>query len=249
MIRFALLALLLAATAVRAEEPVRVFAAASLTDALTEAAAKWQAAGHAPPVLAFGASSALARQIDAGAPADVFLSADAGWMDHLQERGRIDPATRTPLLGNALVLVAPVGRAPAVRFERGFDFAGAFAGKLCLAEPGVVPAGIYAQQALEHLGWWTAVRTRLVGADDVRTALSFVERGECALGIVYATDARGSRKAVTVGEFPPAGHAPIVYPVALVRGARAGGVDFLAWLRGADAQAVFRRHGFTPPPA
>lgn len=249
MIRSALLALLLAATATRAEEPVRVFAAASLADALTEAAARWQAAGHASPSLAFGASSALARQIDAGAPADVFFSADAGWMDYLHERGRIDPATRIALLGNALVLVAPTGRAPAVRFEPGFDFAGALTGKLCLAEPGVVPAGIYAQQALEHLGWWGAVKARVVGADDVRTALSFVERGECALGIVYATDARGSRKAVIVGEFPTASHAPIIYPVALVRGARTGSADFLAWLRGAEAQAIFHRHGFTPPPA
>ena len=229
-----------------AAEPVRVFAAASLTDALQDAAAAYPAHGARSPSLAFGASSTLAKQIDAGAPADVYASADLGWMAWLVQRGRVDAGTRVDLLGNALVLVAPKGRGFAMRFERDFDLAAAFDGKLCTGEPGVVPAGTYAREALQYFDWWHALEKRVVGADDVRTALSFVERGECALGIVYATDARASRGVDVLGRFPAASHSPIVYPFALLRGARPGSAEWLDWLRtDAEARAIFERHGFT----
>lgn len=229
----------------RQPEPARVFAAASMTDVLADVSALWQARGHARPVVALGASSALARQINAGAPADLFISADVGWMDEVAKAGRLQTGTRVNLVGNQLVLVAPKGRAPVVRMQRGFDFAAAFQGRLCTGEPGVVPVGIYAQQALQHLGWWTSMRGRIVGTDDVRAALNFVERGECALGIVYATDAAASDKVEVVATFPADSHAPIVYPLALLRGARPQGREFLRFLRtDPAARAAFERHGF-----
>lgn len=246
---FLLLALLLASlradagTPVR-EAPVRVFAASSLTNALEELATQWQRRGHPRPVLALGASSTLARQVEAGAPADLFVSADRSWMDHLQARGRIDPATREELLGNTLVLVAPAGRGFSATMRPGFAIGAAFRGRLCAGEPGIVPAGVYAKQALEALGWWPALQGRIVGTDDVRTALSFVERGECGAGIVYASDARMSGRVEVVATFPAGTHAPIVYPFALTRRARPEAGPFLRYLRTPEAAAVFRRHGF-----
>ena len=200
--RLALLAVLAVAGPAMAEEPVRVFAAASLTNALNDIGAEWQKAGHPKPSLAYAASSALAKQIEAGAPADVFASADLTWMDYLDQRNRIAPGTRVSLLGNDLVLIVPKGRSFPVQMTRGFDFAGAFTGKLCTGEPGVVPVGIYAKQGLENLGWWAPLKGRIVGTDDVRTALAFVERGECPVGIVYATDARISSKVEVLAQFP-----------------------------------------------
>jgi molybdate transport system substrate-binding protein len=236
--------LLLATAPVHAEEPVRVFAAASLTTALDEIADAWRAHGHPRPVLAYAGSSALAKQIAAGAPADLFASADRSWMDYVAERGRIDATTRVDLLGNTLVLVAPKGRAFVATLERGTDLAGAFEGRLCTGEPGVVPVGIYAQQALSELGQWDALQPRIVGSDDVRAALAFIERGECAAGIVYATDARASDEVELVGTFPADSHAPIVYPFARVKGARTETGAFLAYLQGDAARASFERHGF-----
>src|SRR5258706_358401 len=176
-----------AASALRAEESVRVFAAASLTNALDDIAVQWQKAGHPAPSLAFGASSTLAKQIEAGAPADLFAAADLSWMDYLGERGRIVPGSRINLLGNDLVLIVPKEHRFPVTMAAGFDLGKSFAGKLCTGEPGVVPVGTYARQALEYFGWWAALAARIVGTDDVRTALVFVERGEGPLGIVYAT--------------------------------------------------------------
>ena len=241
----AFLAILLCAAA-HAEDAVRIHAAASLTDSLQAAARLWQEAGHPAPVLAFGASSALAKQIDAGAPADIYASADRSWMDYLEGNDRLEPGTRVDLLGNALVLVTPADRRLALRMERGFDLAAAFEGRLCTGEPGVVPVGMYAQQALTTMGWWDALRKRIVGGDDVRTALSFVERGECALGIVYATDAAGNARVAVVGRFPPESHAPIVYPFAQVRGAQPEARVFLDWLQhDRGARAAFEDRGFT----
>ncbi len=241
--RLSLLLLLCSCSA--AAEPARVYAAASLTNAVTDISTAWQKTGHEAPVLVFGASSALAKQVEAGAPADIFMSADLFWMDYLEQRKRIAAGSRSALLGNTLVLIAPKGRAVAVKTERGFDLAGAFKGKLCTGEPGVVPVGIYARQALESLGWWEKVSSRIVGTDDVRTALAFVERGECPLGIVYATDAAVSTKVEVVARFPQGSHKPIVYPVALVKDARAEGGEFLHYLRTApEAAAIFRKYGF-----
>jgi molybdate transport system substrate-binding protein len=247
--RYCLLALLLVMQAVsaRAVEPARVFAASSLTGALTEVAAQWQARGHPAPVLVFGGSSTLAKQIEAGAPADLFAAADLRWMDYLDVRERIDRTSRANLLGNALLIVAPANAVFPVRMQPSFDIAHAFTGRLCTGEPGVVPVGTYAREALQALGWWDVLAGRIVGTDDVRAALVFVERGECAAGIVYATDASASTKVTVVGRFPSSTHTPIVYPFALIPGAREEARLFLAYLSDAPAQATFRRYGFTAP--
>ena len=242
----ALLALLALSTAVRAEQPVRVFAAASLTDALNDIGAEWQKAGHPRPSLAYGSSSTLARQIEAGAPADVFASADLTWMDYLDRRGWVAASTRVNLLGNDLVLIVPKGKQFPVQMKAKFDIAAAFDGKLCTGEPGVVPAGIYARQSLESLGWWQSLRSRIVGTDDVRTALAFVERGECPLGIVYATDAKISDKVEVLERFPDSSHQPIVYPFAAVKDARPEAKAFLRFLHTSPvATGIFEHYGFT----
>ncbi|HEY0915537.1 MAG TPA: molybdate ABC transporter substrate-binding protein [Solimonas sp.] len=240
------LLLLICSTTAGAADPARIYAAASLTNAVTDIGAAWEKTGQPAPVLVFGASSALAKQVEAGAPADVFMSADLNWMDYLEQRKRLAPGSRGSLLGNTLVLIAPKGRAPEVKMERGFDLAAAFKGKLCTGEPGVVPVGIYAKEALTALGWWDKLSGRIVGTDDVRTALSFVERGECPLGIVYATDAAISSKVEVVASFPAGSHKPVIYPVSLVKGGRAEGGEFLQYVRSSpDAAAIFRKYGFT----
>lgn len=244
-----LLCCLLLPLSAHAEDPVRVYAAASLTNAITDIAKAWEADGHPKSTLVFAASSALAKQIENGAPADVFASADRKWMDYLAQRKKIDPATKVELLGNDLVLIAPRGKAFAITVDKGFDLAGAYKGKLCTGEPDVVPVGTYAKQALTALGWWSGMSSRVVGTDDVRTALAFVERGECPLGIVYATDAAISEKVEVVGRFPAGSHDPIVYPFALVDGAQGGAGAFLDYLRTDAAQAVFRKYGFSSAPA
>ncbi len=229
-----------------AEEAARVYAAASLTNAMTDVASQWTAAGHPKPVLVFAASSALAKQIENGAPADLFASADRRWMDYLAERRKIDTASRREPFGNALVLIAPTGREFAVDLKPGFDLAAAFKGKLCTGEPDVVPVGTYAKQALTALGSWPALAPRIVGTDDVRTALAFVERGECPAGIVYATDAAISKKVTVIGRFPADTHTAIVYPFALVTTAQPDARAFLDYLGTAAATEVFERYGFVP---
>jgi molybdate transport system substrate-binding protein len=241
-----LVVLTVVAGELRAEEPVRVFAAASLTNALGDIAAQWQKAGHPAPSLAFGASSTLAKQIEAGAPADVFASADLSWMDYLGSRERIVSGSRVDLLGNDLVLIVPKGHRFPVTMTTNFDLARSFSGKLCTGEPGVVPVGNYARQSLEHYGWWAGLAGRIVGTDDARTALVFVERGECPLGIVFATDAAISDKVEVLARFPPESHQPILYPLAIVRDARPDAQAFLDFLRGSpEAAAIFRHYGFS----
>jgi molybdate transport system substrate-binding protein len=245
-------------TSSAAETPdtVRVFAAASLTNALTAFGQSWAGAAHPQPSLAFAASGTLAKQIEAGAPADLFASADTKWMDYLDTRGLIDHLSRHNLLATTLVLVQPVAipgqSGPAkpvtVQMRRNFPIATAFKGKLCTGDPEVVPAGIYAKQALQKLGWWDSLKGRIVGTDDVRAALAFVERGECMLGIVYATDALVSQKVRVIATFPAETHDPIVYPFALVKGARPAARAFLEQLSGPQAAAVFARYGFTVLP-
>jgi molybdate transport system substrate-binding protein len=236
---------LLPVTLPAADAPVRVFAAASLTNAFTDIAGAWARAGHPSPSLAFGASSTLAKQVEAGAPADLFASADDNWMDYLQGRDRLAPGTRRELLATALVLIAPRASSIQVPMHSGFDIAHAFEGRLCTGEPGVVPAGIYAREALQSLGWWQPLQGRIVGTEDVRGALAFVERGECALGIVYRTDALISDRVRVVAEFPAATHTPIRYAVALVKDARPEAVGLLDFLSTAQAAGIFQRYGFT----
>ncbi|NGY03391.1 molybdate ABC transporter substrate-binding protein [Solimonas terrae] len=239
------LALLLGTTAARAGE-IHVYAAASLTDAVGELADDYSRAHPGVEVKpVFASSSTLAKQIDAGAPASIFISADRKWMDYLVQRKRVAADVPHDLLGNALVMIAPKGESFALRFDTGFKPADAFQGRLCMGDPEVVPAGIYGKEALTHLGWWPALQDRVVGADDVRAALAFVERGECAAGIVYSSDAQISDKVEIVGRFPEDSHTPIIYPAALLDGESGDARDFLRYLRTPTARAVFAHYGFT----
>jgi molybdate transport system substrate-binding protein len=165
-------------------------------------------------------------------------------MDQLQQGGRLVSATRADVLGNSLVLVTPRGRTFKVELRQDFPIATSFKGKLCMGEPGVVPAGTYGRQALQSLGWWDSLEGRVVGTEDVRAALAFVARGECAAGIVYATDAARSDEVAVVTRFPVTLHAPIVYPFALLAGASTDAAQFLAFIRSEAASAIFRSHGF-----
>lgn len=236
-----------AAVAQDVNEPVTIFAAASATDAVNEIAEAYaaQGGGSLRPVVA--SSSTLARQIDQGAPADIFLSANVTWMDHLDQGGLLAPGTRVPLLSNRLVLVAPAESPLQLRLAPGLALRGLLGdGRLALGDPAHVPAGIYAKQALEALGLWDQVADRLAQASNVRAALALVDRGEVAAGIVYETDAAIAPRVRIVDAFPDAVTPPITYPLAIVAGRDTPAVraayDFL---RGAAATAIFARHGFT----
>jgi molybdate transport system substrate-binding protein len=236
-----------AARSAATEPPARVFAAASLTDVLKTIGESYAAAGHPAPVVNFAASSELARQIEQGAEADVFISADEAWMDYLAERSLIDPATRATLLTNTLVLVAPADKPIAIEIKGGMDLKAALKrGKLAIANPDSVPAGKYAKEALGHFSAWASVEADTARAENVRAALRFVEAGEAAAGIVYATDAKASGgKIAIVGEFPPGSHTPITYPAAIVAGKTGGPAkDFLAYLSSPAARSAFEAAGF-----
>ncbi len=224
---------------------VTVFAAASLTDSLTAVADAYKAKTGITVTLSFGASSTLARQIDQGARADIFMSADTDWMDFLQKGGLL--AARKDLLGNRLVLITALDRKAAPKIAPHFDLAGALGdGRLALADPASVPAGKYAKAALTSLGVWDSVASKVAPAENVRVALEYVARGEAPFGIVYATDAKISPSVKVVGIFPEDSHAPITYPVALTKSASPAAKDFLVFLSGSSARAIFRRAGFTP---
>lgn len=224
-----------------------VLAAASLQESMTEAADTWAKGGHPRPVVSFAASSALARQVQAGAPADLFASADEDWMNTLQQKGLIAPGTRADWLTNRLVIVAPVARRGAVPMT-GRGLARVLgAGPLAMADPDAVPAGKYGKAALTALGAWPAVAGRVVRGESVRAALALVERGAAPFGIVYATDARASKAVRVVGVFPAASHPPIVYPLARLKAsANAGAEGFRRFLLSGRGKAIFARHGFTP---
>ncbi|MBX9752680.1 MAG: molybdate ABC transporter substrate-binding protein [Roseococcus sp.] len=251
MHRRALPLLAMLPAAARAQAAVTIFAAASLQDGLRALARDWAARGHAAPRLSFAASSALARQIEQGAPADLFLGADEPWMDYLQARNLILPATRSSALGNALVLVAPADAARPLTLARGTDLAARLGpqGRLAMGDPAHVPAGRYGQAALEWLGAWAALAPRLARAENVRAALLLVERGEAPLGIVYATDALAAPGVRVIAGFPAESHPPITYPFALTRRAEshAEARALLAFLTGPEAMPVWQRHGFTLP--
>ena len=226
-------------------ENVTVLAAASLTDALSEIGQAYQAKTGMLPSLSFAASSALARQIEASGGADIFVSADTEWMDYLDNRGLIAHATRKNLLGNRLVLIAPAQSAQTLAIAPHFDLLGALhGGRLAIADPDSVPAGKYARTALATLGVWSSIVDHAVSAENVRVALSYVARGEAPLGIVYTTDAIGEPRVRIVGTFPENSHAPIVYPAALTRDARPGARNFLDFLSGPEARAIFEKDGF-----
>lgn len=223
-----------------------VFAAASLTDSLKQVALIYKARTGRTVTLSFGASSTLARQIEQGAQADIFFSADTDWMDYLARSGHIATASRKDLLGNQLVLIAAQDARPAPRIAPGFDLAGALGdGRLALADPASVPAGKYGKAALTALGVWDSVASRVVNAENVRVALEYVARGETPYGIVYATDARIAPRVRLAGVFPENTHPPIVYPVALTMTAAPDARDFLAFLASPGARAVFEKAGFS----
>jgi len=247
MIRHILLLLALIVTGCASEPPRApvVLAAASLQDALTEAAREWTAQGHQPPTLSFAASSALAKQVESGAPADLFVSADEAWMDTLAAKGLIDPASRAAFLSNRLVLIAPAASKTALTIGPGFPIAAALGdGRLALADPAAVPAGKYARAALEHFQVWDSIKDRIAAAENVRAALALVERGEAPLGVVYETDAKASAKVRVIGVFPADSHPPITYPIARLKGSTAAEAEaFRLWLT-SDAAPVFKRYGF-----
>ncbi|MEO5773836.1 MAG: molybdate ABC transporter substrate-binding protein [Sphingomicrobium sp.] len=223
-----------------------VFAAASLQESLTTAADAWAARGHVRPTISFGASSALARQIEAGAPADLLISADEDWMDDVQKKGLLRPGSRSSFLGNRLVLIAPRASSEKLQIRPGFPLAKALGhGRLAIADPGSVPAGKYGQAALIRLGVWNSVEARLAPAENVRAALAFVERAEAPLGIVYETDAIASNKVRIVARFPAQSHPVISYPIALLRSSsNAEAEPFRRFLVSPAGKAIFRRFGF-----
>jgi molybdate transport system substrate-binding protein len=226
---------------------ITVFAAASLTNVLQELGDGFTKDTSIPVRFSFAASSALARQIENGSRADLFFSADLEWMDYLQSRNLIQPATRHDVLGNQLVLIAPAGSKIVLKIEPHFALAATLGrGRLATGDPDSVPVGRYAHEALANLGVWDEVSARLVRADSVRSALAFVDRGEAALGIVYATDALVDKKVRVVDAFPAATHMPIIYPAALTIGAKSDAAKFLAHIRGPAGNVAFQRYGFIP---
>jgi molybdate transport system substrate-binding protein len=245
--RFVLaLCLLLAPLAARAQE-LTVFAAASLTDAMKDVSTLWAQDGHPALRMSFGSSSTLARQIEQGAPANLFASADERWMDYLAEKKLIAADTRKDLLGNELVLVVNAARPQHVVIAPGFDLLGLLgpSGRIATGDPSHVPVGIYAEQALKKLGLWDAVSPRLARADDVRSALLLVERGEAPAGIVYATDAAVSKAVMVAGTFPSDSHDPISYPFAVTTpGDTPEARALMTFLAGPQARAIFVRRGF-----
>lgn len=243
----ALLSALFALPAFAQEKGPLVLAAASMQEAMTDAADAWAKAGHARPVVSFAASSALARQIAAGGRADLFVSADTDWMDDVERRGRIVNGSRAVLARNRLVVVSRPGAAPVVA-TRGPALARLLsAAPLAMADPAAVPAGKYGEEALRRLGAWDAVAPRVVRAENVRAALALVERGAAPYGIVYASDARSSTTVRVAGVFPARSHAPIVYPIArLSAGTHADAEGFRRFLLSHAGQAILVRRGFAP---
>lgn len=237
-----------ASTTGRAEDRhILVFAAASLKNALDEAASRYARATGVAVKVSYAASSALAKQIEAGAPADVYISADLDWMDYLSERDLIAADSRRNLLGNGLVLIARADDPLTLTIAPGFPLAATLGdGRLAMANTDAVPAGKYGKAALKALGVWSSVEGRIAQADTVRTALALVSRGEAPLGIVYRTDAVADTSVVVAGTFPADTYPPIVYPAALVAASAEGqATAFVAFLSGAEARDAFETQGFT----
>lgn len=230
---------------VRAQN-LTVLAAASLKESLDEVATQFQRASGNKVALSYAASSALAKQIENGAPADVFISADLDWMDHLDRRKLLRDGTRMNLLRNRLVLIAPAESRVQVEIKAGFALDRLLGdGKLSMADPDSVPAGKYGKAALEKLGAWSAVGRKVARGDNVRTALNFVSRGEAPLGVVYETDAFAEKKVRVVARFPQDSYPPIMYPAAALAGSKQAATPaLLAYLKSREARAIFEKYGF-----
>lgn len=244
-----LLAGVMSSPALAADKGPLVLAAASLQEGMTAAADAWAAKRHPRPILSFAGSSTLARQIKAGAPADLFVSADEEWMDDVEKAGFVRRGSRADLVGNRLVLIAPVDSTIRLRIGKGMPIAKALgSSRLSIANPESVPAGKYGKAALTSLGVWPSVADRLARADNVRSTLALVERRETPLGIVYATDARASRLVRVVGIFPAGTHEPIRYPLArLSRSSHPDAEGFRRFLFSHEGRSILARFGFTRP--
>jgi molybdate transport system substrate-binding protein len=232
------------------DQELLVFAAASLTNALDEIGTAYTQKTQQQVKFSYAASSALARQLEAGSRADVLVSADLEWMDYVQARNLIDRSTRRNLLSNRLVLVAPADSKIELEIAPGFALGAALGsnGRLATGDPESVPVGKYARSALTSLGVWNDVADRLVRADNVRSALAFIARGETPLGIVYETDAKVEKRVRIVDFFPEDSHPPIVYPVAVTAHARPAAKQFVEFLQSAPAQEIFKKYGFQTAP-
>jgi molybdate transport system substrate-binding protein len=230
-----------------AAEKVIIFAAASLKNALDAVNAEWQKEAGKETTVSYAASSALAKQIEAGAPADVFISADLAWMDYVAEKNLIKDDTRSNLLGNRIVLIAPKDKAQAIDIKPGFDLTRVVGdGRLAMANVDAVPAGKYGKAAHEKLGVWGSVSGKVAQAENVRAALLLVSRGEAPAGIVYQTDAAADPNVKIIGTFPEDTHPPIVYPIALTANAsNPDAAAFLAYIKSAKARPLFEAQGFT----
>lgn len=229
------------------QRPVLVFAAASLANVLGDLDKAFTGRTGIRVTSSLAASSLLAKQIEAGAPADVYFSADLQWMDYLQQRALLRASSRRDVVGNSLVLIAPSRSTLEVTIGPGVDLPRLLGGgRLAVADPDSVPAGIYARAALVKLGAWDGVAPRLVRAENVRAALEYVARGDAPLGIVYRTDALVEKRVRVVGVFPADSHPPIVYPAALTRRAGAAATRYFSYITGADAQPTYRKWGFEP---
>ncbi len=230
-----------------AQRPLTIFAAASTTNALTEIMKLHESRGGGKVSASFASSSTLAKQIENGAPADIFLSADQKWMDYLDQRKLIEPGSRGDLLGNRVVLIAPADSPLKAEIKPGFPLLQWLGeGRLSMGDPDHVPAGLYGKEALTRLGLWKQIEPRLARAGDVRAALALVERGECPLGVVYSTDAAISARVKVVAAFPADSHKPVVYPVGIVVGkASPAARAMLELLRSPQGMAIFKKYGFT----
>jgi molybdate transport system substrate-binding protein len=231
-------------------DTVTVFAAASLKESLEAVAKDFEAASGHKVVISFGASSALARQIEAGAPAEIFVSADLDWADYLDGKKLLAPGTRLNLLKNTLVLIAPASSTTSLKLAPGVNVAQALGNnRIAMANPESVPAGKYGKAALESLGAWAGVKDKVAGAENVRAALALVSRGEVPLGVVYRTDALADKGVRIVDTFPETSHAAIVYPAAVTTNAKQRAAKaLLDYLSSAAAKPVWQRYGFTPLP-
>lgn len=227
-----------------AVDKVTVYAAASLTNAINELDVIYEQKNKVQIQTSYAGSSTLAKQIEAGAPADIFISADVQWMDYLQKKQLVSANDRVNLLGNRLVVIAPKARPIKLKIDKSFDFTRVVQGKWCTGDTKSVPVGKYAKQALTSIGWWDKVSTRLVETEDVRAALNFVARGECQLGIVYATDAAISKNVVIIGTFPKNTHQAIIYPIGLVK-KNTESMKFYKFLQSSQATKVFKKYGFS----
>ena len=225
---------------------VTVFAAASLKEALDEQARQFEATTGNKVIISYGASSALAKQVDAGAPADAFISADLDWMDYVDQRGLLMPNTRVNLLRNTLVLIAPASSKATLRIGPRFALAAELGReKLAMANPDSVPAGKYGRSALERLGVWGSVEKQVARAENVRAALALVSRGEAPFGIVYSTDALSDKGVKIVDTFPPGSYPPIVYPAALLASGKSpAAMPLLDYLRSVAARSTWEKYGF-----